>query len=62
MNSFNKRAALRIAAVSLLLASLSSPLAWWFARESAEETSVALAMEESRRILRHFDALALEHV
>jgi HD-GYP domain-containing protein (c-di-GMP phosphodiesterase class II) len=62
MNSFNKRAALRIAAVSLLLASLSSPLAWWLARESAEEASVALAMEESRRIIRHFDALALEHV
>lgn len=62
MSSFNKRAALRIAAVSLLLASLSSPLAWWLARESAEQTSVALAMEESRRILRYFDALALEHV
>ena len=61
MNSFNKRTALRIAAVSLLLASVSSPLAWFMARESAEETSVSLAMEESRRVLRHFDALALEH-
>jgi len=61
MKSFKQRTALRIAAVSLLLASLSSPLAWMLARENAEESSVELAMEESRRVLRHFDALALEH-
>ncbi|WP_371323504.1 HD-GYP domain-containing protein [Dechloromonas sp. ZY10] len=56
MNPFNRRAALRIAAVSLLLAALASPLAWYVARESAEETTVALAAEESRRLLQHFAA------
>ncbi len=56
LNPFNRRAALRIAGVSLLLAGLASPLAWYVARESAEETTVALAAEESRRLLQHFAA------
>ena len=56
MHPFNRRTARRIAAVSLLLASLSSPLAWFVAREGAEESVVALAMEESRRLLQLFDA------
>lgn len=59
MNSFNKRTAVRISAVSLLLAIVASPIAWFIARENAEESTVALAMEESRRLLRHFDAIAL---
>lgn len=59
MNTFNKRTALRIAAVSLLLASLASPVAWFVARESAEESIVSLAIEESGRLLHHFDAIDL---
>lgn len=48
---FNRRAALRITMVSVLLSLLSSPLAWFIERESAEEATVDLAMEESRRLL-----------
>ncbi len=59
MNLFRRRAAHRIAAVSLVLAGLASPLAWWVAHERAEEGIVALAMEESRRLLHHFNALDL---
>lgn len=57
MNQFNKRAALRIAAVSVVLACISAPLAWYMATESAEDEVVALAMEESHRFLRHFNAV-----
>ncbi|MCK6412746.1 MAG: HD-GYP domain-containing protein [Azonexus sp.] len=56
INPFSRRAALRIAGVSLLLAALASPLAWYVARGSAEETTVALAAEESRRLLQHYAA------
>ena len=59
MNTFRKRTALRIAAVSLLLASLASPVAWLVARESAEESIVSLATEESGRLLHHYDAIDL---
>ena len=57
MNTFQKRTAIRIAAVSILLASLASPIAWYVARESAEESIVALAVEESGRLLHQFDAI-----
>ncbi|MEO8600566.1 MAG: metal-dependent phosphohydrolase, partial [bacterium] len=59
MNTFQKRSAIRIAAVSVLLASLASPVAWFVARESAEESIVSLAIEESGRLLHHFDAINL---
>lgn len=59
MNPFQKRAALRIAFVSILLASVASPLAWYIAQERAEESVVALAIEESRRLLLHHEALGL---
>jgi lipopolysaccharide export system protein LptC len=59
VNSFNKRTAVRISAVSLLLAVVASPIAWFVARENAEQSTVSLAMEESQRLLGHFDALAL---
>ncbi|UCV21867.1 HD-GYP domain-containing protein [Ferribacterium limneticum] len=59
MNPFNKRTAWRIGAVSLLLAFLASPLAWFVAREKAEESTVSLAIEESQRLLGHFGAIAL---
>lgn len=59
MNPFNQRTALRIAAVSLVLASLASPVAWFVARESAEESIVSLAIEESGRMLLSHDAIDL---
>jgi HD-GYP domain-containing protein (c-di-GMP phosphodiesterase class II) len=59
MNPFQKRTALRIAAVSVLLASLASPLSWFVAQERAEENVVALAIEESGRLLHHHNALDL---
>ena len=57
MNTFQRRTAIRIAAVSILLASLASPIAWYVARESAEESIVSLAIEESGRLLHHFNAI-----
>ena len=57
MNTFQKRTAIRIAAVSILLASLASPVAWLVARENAEEGIVSLATEESGRLLHQFDAI-----
>lgn len=59
MNQFNRRAALRIAFVSLLLAAIATPIAWLISTESAEDEVVSLAMEESKRFLRHSDALEL---
>lgn len=59
MNSFNRRTAWRIAAVSIVLAALASPVAWFVAQERAEESTVSLAIEESQRLLRHFNAITL---
>ncbi|HJV51082.1 MAG TPA: HD-GYP domain-containing protein [Noviherbaspirillum sp.] len=59
MSPFNRRTAMRISAVSLLLAAIASSIAWFVARENAEESTVSLAMEESRRLLDHFDATTL---
>jgi HD-GYP domain-containing protein (c-di-GMP phosphodiesterase class II) len=59
MNLFQKRTAIRIAAVSILLASIASPAAWFVARERAEENIVSLAIEVSGRLLRHHDAIDL---
>lgn len=44
MNPFQQRAAIRIAAVSLLLASIASPASWFVAREKAEASVVSLAI------------------
>lgn len=51
MSSFQKKTAQRIALVSITLACIASPLAWYIERENAEESTVALAMEESQRLL-----------
>ncbi|GAB3546571.1 hypothetical protein GCM10027343_24520 [Noviherbaspirillum agri] len=61
MNTFNRRTALRITIVSFLLAAVASPVAWFVAHRNAEESTVSLATEESRRLLHlhHFDANAL---
>lgn len=53
MSSFNKRAAFRIAAVSLLLTAIASPIAWFIAHEAAEDANVLLAIEESRHLVQH---------
>jgi HD-GYP domain-containing protein (c-di-GMP phosphodiesterase class II) len=60
MNAFNRRVALRIGAVSLLLAMVAAPLAWMVAREQAEESVVSFAMEESRRVLLQQQAFHLD--
>lgn len=59
MNPFQKRTAVRIAAISILMAAIASPVAWFVARENAAESIVSLAMEESDGLLRHFDAINL---
>ncbi len=59
MNPFRKLAAIRIAAVSILLASIASPISWFIAREKSEETIIALATEESRGLIDHFNAADL---
>ena len=50
---------MRIGTISILMAAIASPLAWFVARENAEESIVSLAMEESDGLLRHFDAINL---
>jgi HD-GYP domain-containing protein (c-di-GMP phosphodiesterase class II) len=59
VTSFRKKAALRIALVSLLLAAVASPLSWFVELEATEKGTVALAMEESGRLLHHHDAISL---
>ena len=59
VNSFRKKAAARIAMVSIALASLASPVSWYVSLENAEKSTVSLAIEESHRLLRHHDALGL---
>lgn len=59
MNSFKKRAASRIALVTLILAAIASPASWFVAREHAEESIVSLATEESRRMLNLHNAIDL---
>jgi HD-GYP domain-containing protein (c-di-GMP phosphodiesterase class II) len=51
MNPFQRRTAVRIAAVSLALASIASPISWYVARENAEQSVVSFAIEESGRLL-----------
>ena len=53
MSSFKRKVATQIATVSLILATIASPIAWFVARENAEESIVKFAMEESQRLLRH---------
>ena len=60
MNAFRKRTAIRIATVSVLLASLASPVAWFVARENTEDSIVSLAIEESGRLLHHYSAINLD--
>ena len=61
MKDFRRATAWRIAVVSLLLALLTSPVAWWVAREQAEENMVAMAREESERILHFHEAFDLNN-
>lgn len=53
MNSFKRKVAFGIGSVSVVLAGLSIPPVWWLARENAEDSIVSMAVEESRRLLRH---------
>lgn len=56
MSSFRQKTAQRIAIVSLTLAAITAPIAGLLVSEQAEEATVKLAMEESRRMLSHFGA------
>ena len=56
---FHQLVAIRIAAVSLVLAGIASPAAWFVAREKSEESIIALAMEESHRVIDHYHATHL---
>ena len=58
MNHFNRRAAIRIAVVCLSLTSVAAPIAWFEMRETAQERLVSFAIEESKRLLEHFEALS----
>ncbi len=58
-NLFKKKAATRIALISLLLAALVAPLAWYVEKEGSEAAVVSLATEESKRLLLHVDAIDL---
>ena len=60
MESPHQQTALRIAIVSLLLASLASTTAWFIARERAAHETVSIAVEASERLIRDFDASVLE--
>jgi HD-GYP domain-containing protein (c-di-GMP phosphodiesterase class II) len=52
--TFSKRStAVRIAMVSMAMAAVVSPIAWYVARETAEDQLVAFADEESRRVIAH---------
>lgn len=63
MKTFQPKTARRIAAVCVVLAAIASPIAWMIEREHAEEAAVALAMEESQRLLsQHPEAFAGDHV
>lgn len=53
MNSIQHKAAVRIAAVTLTMAALASPLAWYVSRENSEDEMVAFSQEEARRVLQH---------
>lgn len=53
MNSFKRKVAFGIGSVSVVLAGFSIPPVWWLARENAEDSIVSMAVEESRRLLRH---------
>ena len=60
MNTFRKRTALRIATVSVVLATVATPIAWFVSRENAEEEVVSFAIEESRRLLLHHQAIRFD--
>jgi hypothetical protein len=53
MNSFNRKVALGMGTVSVVLACLAGTATWLISRENAEDTIVTLAVAESRRLLQH---------
>ncbi len=59
MDPFNRRTAIRIALVSTFLAAVASPIAGFVAHEQAEQATIALAVEESDRLLHHLGPIGL---
>ncbi len=60
MKHSRRKAARRIAAVTLLMAGCASPVAWLVSRENAEQQVVAFAQEESRRVIAGQESLRLD--
>ena len=60
MKHSRRKAARRIAAVTLLMACCASPVAWLVSRENAEQQVVAFAQEESRRVIAGQKSLRLD--
>ncbi len=60
MLPFQKRIAIRIAAVSVGLALLLSPFAWFFAQHSMRESIVELAIEDAHHLVEKGGAIDLE--
>lgn len=59
LQPITKPTLIRIAAVSVLLATIASPITWFVSRERTEDSVVALALEESKRMLNLHDELTL---
>ncbi len=51
INCFKKKIATRISILSLLIAIILSPIAWYVSLERAEENIVGFAVEESKKLL-----------
>ena len=60
MKSFRRVAFYRIAAVTVTLSALATPLAWYVSRENAEQQVVEFAQEDARRVLWHAQATDLK--
>ena len=54
MQTFHKKIAFQIASISVLLALVAGPASWLVARQAEEKAIVALAAEESGRLLRNY--------
>ncbi|SEQ12931.1 HD domain-containing protein [Amphritea atlantica] len=55
--NFERRTAVLISLVSVILVSITSPIAWYVATEEAESAIVSLANEETERLLAYYHVL-----
>lgn len=52
--TYNQKAAIRITIITLCVSMFFGTMSWFFAKEKAEENAVAIATEESQRLIQHF--------